>query len=101
MVEFWLILAGIFEALLEPEDAVFSDSLNHASIIDGIRLTKAQRKVYTHLDMNDLEKKLQESTARLKLIVTDGVFSMDGDIAPLRKICDLADKYARYIRSHD
>jgi len=85
--------AGVFEALLEPQDAIFSDALNHASIIDGMRLAKAQKSVYAHLDMNDLEAKLAESQARLKLIVTDGAFSMDGDIAPLNKICDLADKY--------
>eukprot|EP01125_Pyxidicula_operculata_P013037 TRINITY_DN4304_c0_g1_i1.p1 TRINITY_DN4304_c0_g1~~TRINITY_DN4304_c0_g1_i1.p1 ORF type:complete len:425 (+),score=109.53 TRINITY_DN4304_c0_g1_i1:49-1323(+) len=85
--------AGIFEALLEPQDAILSDSLNHASIIDGIRLAKAQKKVYKHLDMADLEQKLKETDARLKLIVTDGSFSMDGDIAPLNVICDLADKY--------
>lgn len=85
--------AGIFEAILEEKDCIFSDSLNHASIIDGIRLAKAQKKVYKHLDLADLEDKLKTTEARLKLIVTDGAFSMDGDIAPLDKICDLADKY--------
>jgi len=86
--------AGIFEGILTDEDAVLSDSLNHASIIDGIRLCKAKRFRYNHLDMVDLEKKLEESkTARMRLIVTDGVFSMDGDIAPLDKIRPLADKY--------
>lgn len=88
--------AGLFEAILTAEDAVISDTLNHASIIDGIRLCKAQRYRYNHLDMNDLEKNLQaadEKGARIKLIATDGVFSMDGDIAPLDKIVALADKY--------
>ncbi|XP_018798538.1 PREDICTED: 2-amino-3-ketobutyrate coenzyme A ligase, mitochondrial-like [Bactrocera latifrons] len=85
--------AGLFEAILTPDDAVFSDELNHASIIDGIRLCKAQKQRYKHRDMSDLEKQLKSSTARLKLIVTDGVFSMDGNIAPLPKIVDLAAKY--------
>ncbi|GIX99260.1 2-amino-3-ketobutyrate coenzyme A ligase, mitochondrial [Caerostris darwini] len=86
--------AGLFEVLLSPEDAVLSDELNHASIIDGIRLCKAQKYRYKHRDMNDLEKKLQESSsARLRLIATDGVFSMDGNIAPLPDICNLAKKY--------
>ena len=85
--------AGVFEALLGREDAVISDSLNHASIIDGIRLCKAQRYVYKHLDMADLAAQLEAAShagARLKLIVTDGAFSMDGDIAPLREIVRLA-----------
>lgn len=86
--------AGIFETLLSAEDAVISDELNHASIIDGIRLCKAQRLRYKHKDMNDLEQKLKEaSNARFRLIVTDGVFSMDGNVAPLKEICDLSDKY--------
>jgi len=86
--------AGIFEQILGPEDAVISDALNHASIIDGIRLCKAQRHRYAHLDMVELERILQETqSARHRLIVTDGVFSMDGDVAPLKVICDLADKY--------
>jgi len=84
--------AGIFETLLTPEDAVFSDQLNHASIIDGIRLAKCQKHRYLHRDMADLEKQLTESTARVKLIVTDGVFSMDGTIAPLPEICDIAER---------
>ncbi|MFT5640626.1 MAG: glycine C-acetyltransferase [Cyclobacteriaceae bacterium] len=85
---------GVFEPLLGPEDAIISDSLNHASIIDGVRLCKAQRLRYIHNDMADLEVKLQEaSNAKVKVIVTDGVFSMDGTIAQLDKICDLADKY--------
>lgn len=87
--------AGIFEVLLTPDDAVLSDELNHASIIDGIRLCKAQKYRYKHRDMADLESKLKEShqKARQRLIVTDGVFSMDGNVAPLRDICDLAEKY--------
>lgn len=85
--------AGLFEVLLTPEDAVISDELNHASIIDGIRLCKANKLRYKHRDMQDLEGKLKESaSARQKLIVTDGVFSMDGNVAPLREICDIAEK---------
>lgn len=85
--------AGIFEVIMTPEDAVFSDELNHASIIDGLRLCKAQKQRYTHRNMKDLEEKLAASSARLKLIVTDGVFSMDGNVAPLPEIFALADKY--------
>jgi glycine C-acetyltransferase len=87
--------AGLFETLLGPEDAVISDSLNHASIIDGIRLCKAQRLRYKHDDMNDLEQILKgyQNKARTMLIATDGVFSMDGDLAQLSKICDLAERY--------
>jgi glycine C-acetyltransferase len=85
---------GVFETLLGPEDAIISDELNHASIIDGIRLCKAQRYRYKNSDMADLEAKLKEaSNARLRLIATDGVFSMDGYVARLDEICDLADKY--------
>ncbi len=85
---------GLFEPILGAEDAIISDALNHASIIDGIRLCKAQRFRYTHNDMVDLETQLiQAEGARRKLIVTDGSFSMDGTIAQLDKICDLADKY--------
>jgi glycine C-acetyltransferase len=85
---------GLFETLLGPEDAVISDELNHASIIDGIRLCKAQRLRYKHNDMADLEARLNEAKdARLRLIATDGCFSMDGTIADLGAICDLADKY--------
>lgn len=87
---------GIFEPLLSQEDAIISDSLNHASIIDGVRLCKAARYRYENGNMEDLEKQLKdakEKGARFKLIVTDGVFSMDGLLAPLDKICDLADKY--------
>jgi glycine C-acetyltransferase len=85
---------GVFEPLLNEEDAIISDSLNHASIIDGVRLCKAQRYRYENADMTDLEKQLQLSQAqRFRLIVTDGVFSMDGNVAPLDKIVDLATKY--------
>lgn len=85
---------GLFEPLLQDEDAIISDELNHASIIDGIRLCKAQRLRYKHNDMADLEAQLQScSNARRRLIATDGVFSMDGTIAQLDKICDLADRY--------
>lgn len=87
---------GIFEPLFTAEDAIISDALNHASIIDGVRLCKAARYRYQNGDMEDLEKQLKsasEKGARFKIIVTDGVFSMDGLVAPLDKICDLADKY--------
>lgn len=84
---------GLFETLTTDADAIFTDKLNHASLIDGIRLSKAQRLVYEHVDMADLEAKLSATTARRKIIVTDGVFSMDGEIAPLPTICDLAEKY--------
>ncbi|MFK7812387.1 MAG: glycine C-acetyltransferase [Maribacter sp.] len=87
---------GVFEPLLTAEDAIISDSLNHASIIDGVRLCKAKRYRYANSDMADLEKQLQQANAdeaRFKIIVTDGVFSMDGLVAPLDKISDLADKY--------
>lgn len=104
--------AGLFEAMLGPEDGVFSDELNHASIIDGIRLCKAKKFRYKHRDLNglsvavfcylifnvdlflDLENLLKEAgNIRTKLIVTDGVFSMDGNVAPLKAICDVAEKY--------
>lgn len=87
---------GVFEPLLDANDAIISDSLNHASIIDGVRLCKAARYRYQNSDMEDLEKQLiaaNKNDARFKIIVTDGVFSMDGLVAPLDKICDLADKY--------
>lgn len=85
---------GVFEPLLSAEDAIISDALNHASIIDGVRLCKAARYRYNNNDMEDLEKQLQAaSEARFKIIVTDGVFSMDGYVAQLDKICDLAEKY--------
>jgi glycine C-acetyltransferase len=93
---------GLFETLLGPEDAVISDSLNHASIIDGIRLCKANRFRYANNDMNDLENKLKEaSNARFRLIATDGVFSMDGTVANLKAICDLADKYDALVMVDD
>jgi len=85
---------GVFEPLLTSEDAIISDSLNHASIIDGVRLCKAQRYRYENADMEDLETQLQlAQEQRFRLIVTDGVFSMDGNVAPLDKICELANKY--------
>ncbi len=85
---------GVFEPLLTAEDAIISDSLNHASIIDGVRLCKAQRFRYANADMADLEAKLQEAqSCRFRIIATDGVFSMDGNVAPMDKICDLAEKY--------
>ena len=85
---------GVFEPLLTKEDAIISDALNHASIIDGVRLCKAQRYRYANADMEDLERCLKEAQAqRFRIICTDGVFSMDGNVAPLDKICDLAEKY--------
>lgn len=93
---------GLFETLLNDQDAIISDELNHASIIDGIRLCKANRLRYKNCDMNDLEGKLKEaSNARIKLIATDGVFSMDGSIAPLNKIVQLAEKYNALIMVDD
>ncbi len=95
---------GLFETLLTEEDAIVSDELNHASIIDGIRLCKAQRYRYKNCDMNDLEEKLKEAksnNAKKILIATDGVFSMDGFIAPLKDICDLADKYGAMVMVDD
>ncbi len=93
---------GVFEALLDEESAIISDELNHASIIDGVRLCKAQRFRYKHSDMDELETALKD-TAKLKyrLIVTDGVFSMDGDIANLKSICDLAEKYDALVMVDD
>ena len=85
---------GVFEPLFTDEDAIISDALNHASIIDGVRLCKAKRYRYANADMTDLEEKLKEAQAqRFRIIVTDGVFSMDGNVAPMDKICDLAEKY--------
>src|SRR5579859_3348496 len=93
---------GLFETLLGPEDAIISDALNHASIIDGIRLCKARRLRYEHDDLNDLEQKLKESQdARLRMIATDGVFSMDGDIARLDRICDLAGRHQAMVMVDD
>lgn len=93
---------GVFEPLLGKEDAIISDQLNHASIIDGVRLCKAQRFVYKHNDMADLEEKLKEaSSARHRIIATDGVFSMDGTIAQLDKITELAEKYDALVMSDE
>lgn len=95
---------GVFEPLFGPEDAIISDALNHASIIDGVRLCKAMRFRYQHNDMADLEKQLQEADAKgakQKIIVTDGVFSMDGTIAQLDKICDLADQYKALVMTDE
>ena len=93
---------GLFETLLDAEDAIISDELNHASIIDGIRLSKAARFRYKNSDMSDLESKLKEASgARMRLIATDGVFSMDGYIANLPGICDLADKYKAMVMVDD
>ncbi len=93
---------GIFETLLGQEDAIISDELNHASIIDGIRLCKAQRFRYKNRDMADLEAQLQAAaSARFKMIATDGVFSMDGYIAPLKEICELAEKYNAMVMVDD
>jgi glycine C-acetyltransferase len=94
--------AGLFETILGPDDAVISDELNHASVIDGIRLCKAQRLRYKNRDMADLEQKLKESAdARYRLIATDGVFSMDGYLAPLDEICDLADAHDALVMVDD
>ncbi|MER7047086.1 glycine C-acetyltransferase [Streptomyces jumonjinensis] len=93
---------GVFETLLGPDDAVISDALNHASIIDGIRLCKARRHRYANRDLADLEQQLKEAqSARRRLIVTDGVFSMDGYLAPLAEICDLADRYDAMVMVDD
>lgn len=93
---------GTFEPLFGPEDAIIADELNHASIIDGVRLCKAQRYIFKHTDMKDLEEKLKQAQdARYRIIATDGVFSMDGDIAPLDEICDLAEKYDSLVMIDD
>lgn len=93
---------GLFETLLSEEDAIISDALNHASIIDGVRLSKAQRLRYQNRDMTDLEAKLDEaSSARFRMIATDGVFSMDGTYAPLPEICDLAERYGAMVMVDD
>ncbi len=94
--------AGLFETLLGPEDTVISDELNHASVIDGIRLCKANRLRYKNRDMADLERQLKEAQgARYRLVATDGVFSMDGYLAPLDEICDLADRYDALVMVDD
>ena len=93
---------GLFETLLGADDAVISDALNHASIIDGLRLCRAERKIFQHSDMADLEAKLKEAaSARFRLIATDGVFSMQGDVAKLDEICDLADRYDALVMVDD
>lgn len=93
---------GLFETLFSENDAILSDALNHASIIDGIRLCKATRYRYRHLDMSDLEKQLQQAEShRFRIIATDGIFSMDGDVAPLSQICDLADRYEAIVMVDD
>jgi glycine C-acetyltransferase len=93
---------GLFETILDKDCVIISDALNHASIIDGVRLCKAQRKVFKHGDMADLEEKLKESQGAKRIMVaTDGVFSMDGDIAKLDEICDLADKYGALVMIDD
>ena len=93
---------GVFEPLLGEADAIVTDRLNHASIIDGVRLCKAKRYLYEHADMKDLDAKLKEAEgARFRMIVTDGVFSMDGDVAPLKEICDLADRHRALVLVDD
>src|SRR5262249_59772744 len=93
---------GLFETLLGENDAIISDALNHASIIDGIRLCKAERHRYEHDNLGDLEGKLKATQGkRLRMIATDGVFSMDGDIARVDAICDLADKYGALVMVDD
>jgi glycine C-acetyltransferase len=93
---------GLFETLLTKDDAVISDALNHASIIDGIRLSKAERRRFAHSDMSELEKNLKEARgARRRLVATDGVFSMDGDLARLEAICDLAEQYDALVMIDD
>jgi glycine C-acetyltransferase len=93
---------GVFETLMKETDAIITDELNHASIIDGIRLSRAKRHISRHMDMVDLEKHLSEAQeSRFRLVVTDGVFSMDGDIAPLAEICDLAEKYDAMVMVDD
>ena len=93
---------GVFEPLMTEDTAIIADRLNHASIIDGVRLAKARRLIYAHADLDDLEAKLKEARdARLRLITTDGVFSMDGDYAPLDGICDLAEKYDALVMVDD
>ena len=94
--------AGFFEPLFGPDDAIIADALNHASVIDGVRLTKAKRHIYAHSDMDSLRAKLEEAAdARYRVIATDGVFSMDGDIAKLAEICDLADEFDALVMVDD
>jgi len=94
----WDANEAVFAALLNDQDAIITDELNHASLIDGIRLCKAERHIFKHMDMADLEQHLKDTQGkRLRCVVTDGVFSMDGDVAPLAAICDLAEKYNAYV----
>ena len=98
----WDANGGLFETLMGPEDAIISDQLNHASIIDGIRLSKAARYRYANSDMQDLERCLKEAEgARSRIIATDGVFSMDGSVARLADICELADRYSALVLVDD
>ncbi len=93
---------GLFQTFFGPEDAIISDELNHASIIDAVRISKAERHVYAHMDMASLREKLEAAKGkRLVVVATDGVFSMDGDIAPLKEICDLADEYGALVMVDD
>lgn len=93
---------GLFQTFFGEEDAIISDELNHASIIDAVRLSKAERHVFKHMDMGDLEEKLKTTAGkRLRIIATDGVFSMDGHVAPLKEICDLAEKYHALVMADD
>ncbi len=94
----WDANEAVFATLLNDQDVILTDELNHASIIDGVRLCKAERMIFKHMDMQDLEEKLQTTNdKRLRCIISDGVFSMDGDVAPLEAICDLAEKYNAYV----
>src|SRR3989338_8686674 len=93
---------GLFQTFFGEQDAVLTDELNHASIIDAVRLSKAERHIFKHMDMTDLEEKLKATGGkRLRVVATDGVFSMDGDIAPLKEICELADKYNALVMVDD
>lgn len=94
----WDANEAVFATLLTDQDAILTDELNHASLIDGIRLCKAERHIFKHMDMADLEQHLKDTQQKhLRCVVTDGVFSMDGDVAPIRAICDLAEKYNAYV----
>ncbi|MBI2427157.1 MAG: aminotransferase class I/II-fold pyridoxal phosphate-dependent enzyme, partial [Candidatus Kerfeldbacteria bacterium] len=94
----WDANEAVFATLLGEDDVIISDELNHASIIDGVRLCKAERQVFKHMDVADLEEKLKAvQDKRLRCVVTDGVFSMDGDVAPISEICDVAEKYNAYV----
>ena len=98
----WDANGGLFETVLGEEDAIISDALNHASIIDGVRLCKARRLRYANRDLDELEQHLKDTqSCRTRLVATDGVFSMDGSIAPLREICDLADRYGALVMVDD